>query len=135
MWKGSTSCAHSRAGLSWGICQEDSCCSHVWPPRANAGPMHCSGNNNVSGSIMSDFIKCRVAKVLEQLSRLCRMLNTQSDHLFSKWGKTCPLILNTLKLLLACVKQHMRVLLLSNILSYSGFHSLPKLFSSEICVK
>lgn len=89
-----------------GCLSEDSCCSHVWPPRANAGPMHCSGNNNVSGSIMSYFIKCRVAKVLEQLLRLCRMLNTQSDHLFSIWGKTCPLILNTLKLLLACVKQH-----------------------------
>lgn len=112
-----------------------SCCSHACLPCAKAGLMHCLGNNNVSVSIMSYFIECWVAKVLEQLLGLCRMLNTQSDRLFSVWGKTCPLILNTLKLLLACLKQHMTVLLISNILSYSGFHSLPKLFCSEICVK
>lgn len=112
-----------------------SSCSHVWLPCAKVVLMHCFGNNNVSVSIMSYFIKCWVAKVLEQLLCLCEMLNRQSDHLFSIWGKTCPLILNTLKLLLACLKQHMTVLLLSNTLSYCGFHSLPKLFCSEICVK
>lgn len=111
------------------------CCSHVWLPCAKAVLMHCFGNKNVPVSIISYFIKCWVAKVLEQLLRLCRMFNTQSDRLFSIWGKTCSLILNTLKLLLACLKEHTRVLLLSNILSYSGFHSLPKLFCSEISVK
>ena len=117
------------------VCEKFGWSSHVWIPCANGMLLRCFGNNNISVLIMSYFIKCWVAKVLEQLLCLCRMLNTQSDHLFSIWGKTCPsTFLNTLKLLLVCLKQHMKVLLLSNILSYSGLRSLPKSSRSESSV-
>lgn len=128
-------CAHSGTCPSWDVCEKFGWSSHVWIPCANGMLLRCFGNNNISVSIMSYFIKCWVAKVLEQLLCSCRVLNTQSDHLFSIWGKTCPsTFLNTLKLLLVCLKQHMKVLLLSNILSYSGLRSLPKSSRSESSV-
>lgn len=130
-----TLCAHSGTCLSWGVCEKFGWSSHVSLRCANGMLLRCFGNNNISVLIMSYFIKCWVAKVLEQLLCSCRMLNTQSDHLFSMWGKTCPsTFLNTLKLLLVCLKQHMKVLLLSNILSYSGLRSLPKSSRSESSV-
>lgn len=134
--RGSIFCACRRTCRSWDVCGEVGCCSRVWLPCASGMLILCFGNNNISVSIMSYFIKWGLAKVLEWLLCLCRMLNTQSDHLFSIWGKTCPLtFLNTLKLLLVCLKQRMKVLLLSNILSYSGLYSLPKSSCSEISVK
>lgn len=130
------SCVLAAGPATPGMFVRKSAAAHVWLLCAKGMLMHCFGNNNISVSTMSYFIKYRVAEVLEQLLCLCRMLNTQSDHLFSMRGKICPLsFLNTLKLLLVCLKQHMKVLLLSNILSYSGLHSLPKLSCLEISVK
>lgn len=130
-----TLCARSGTCLSWDVCEKFGWSSHAWLRCANGMLLRCFGNNSISVLIMSYFIKCWVAKVLEQLLCSCRMLNTQNDHLFSIWGKTCPsTFLNALKLLLVCLKQHMKVLLLSNILSYSGLRSLPKSSRSESSV-